>query len=112
MLFLSFKASKNQTGRKRKHPVSSSGPANSSGTANTAGPSPSSAPSTPSTHTPGDVISMPALQHSGSSSKPLMIFGADNNGTLTSPSNQLVIEVLYLVPVDETLMGCSSPHLM
>lgn len=108
--FLSFKASKNQTGRKRKHPVSSSGPANSSGTANTAGPSPSSAPSTPSTHTPGDVISMPALQHSGSSSKPLMIFGADNNGTLTSPSNQLVIEILYLVPVDETLMGCSSPH--
>lgn len=82
-------ASKNQTGRKRKHPVSSSGPANSSGTANTAGPSPSSAPSTPSTHTPGDVISMPVLQHSGSSSKPLMMFGADNNGTLTSPSNQL-----------------------
>ncbi|CAN4099891.1 unnamed protein product [Withania somnifera] len=82
-------ASKNQTGRKRKHPVSSSGPANSSGTANTTGPSPSSAPSTPSTHTPGDVISMPALQHTGSSSKPLMMFGADNNGTLTSPSNQL-----------------------
>lgn len=52
--------SKNQAGRKRKQPVSSSGPANSSGTANTAGPSPSSAPSTPSTHTPGDAISMPA----------------------------------------------------
>ncbi|XP_029130151.1 uncharacterized protein LOC114916834 [Cajanus cajan] len=33
------------------------------------GPSPSSAPSTPSTHTPGDVISMPSLPHSGSSSK-------------------------------------------
>lgn len=82
-------ASKNQTGRKRKQPVSSSGPANSSGTANTAGPSPSSAPSTPSTHTPGDVMSMPALPHSGSSSKPLMMFGADNSGTLTSPSNQL-----------------------
>jgi len=81
--------SKNQTGRKRKQPVSSSGPANSSGTANTAGPSPSSAPSTPSTHTPGDVISMPALPHSGSSSKPLMMFGADGTGTLTSPSNQL-----------------------
>lgn len=81
--------SKNQTGRKRKQPVSSSGPANSSGTANTAGPSPSSAPSTPSTHTPGDVISMPALTHSGSSSKPLMMFGADGTGTLTSPSNQL-----------------------
>ncbi|OMO80569.1 hypothetical protein COLO4_24036 [Corchorus olitorius] len=80
--------SKNQNGRKRKQPVSS-GPANSSGTANTAGPSPSSAPSTPSTHTPGDVISMPALPHSGSSSKPLMMFGTDGAGTLTSPSNQL-----------------------
>ncbi|KAL8537084.1 hypothetical protein ACS0TY_012316 [Phlomoides rotata] len=80
-------ATKNQPGRKRKQPAIS-GPANSSGTANTAGPSPSSAPSTPSTHTPGDVISMPAL-HSGSSSKPLMIFGSDNAGTLTSPSNQL-----------------------
>lgn len=85
-----FKGSKSQTGRKRKQPVSSSGPANSSGTANTAGPSPSSAPSTPSTHTPGDVISMPALPHSGSSSKPLMMFGADGSGALTSPSNQLV----------------------
>ncbi|GLT77170.1 hypothetical protein SLA2020_487800 [Shorea laevis] len=84
-----FKVSKNQTGRKRKQPVSSSGPANSSGTANTAGPSPSSAPSTPSTHTPGDVISMPALPHSGSSSKQLIMFGADGTGTLTSPSNQL-----------------------
>ncbi|XP_058724833.1 transcriptional corepressor LEUNIG-like isoform X2 [Vicia villosa] len=84
-------ASKNQTGRKRKQPVSSSGPANSSGTANTAGPSPSSAPSTPSgsTHTPGDVISMPSLPHNGSSSKPLMMFGTDGTGTLTSPSNQL-----------------------
>ncbi|KAJ0031458.1 hypothetical protein Pint_12735 [Pistacia integerrima] len=81
--------SKNQTGRKRKQPVSSSGPANSSGTANTAGPSPSSAPSTPSTHTPGDVISMPALPHNGGSSKPLMMFGTDGTGTLTSPSNQL-----------------------
>ncbi|KAL6501931.1 hypothetical protein OROGR_027064 [Orobanche gracilis] len=82
-------ASKNQNGRKRKQHISSSGPANSSGTANTAGPSPSSAPSTPSTHTPGDVMSMPALPHSGGSSKPLMMFGADNAGTLTSPSNQL-----------------------
>ncbi|GAY60168.1 hypothetical protein CUMW_199910 [Citrus unshiu] len=84
-----IKVSKNQTGRKRKQPVSSSGPANSSGTANTAGPSPSSAPSTPSTHTPGDVISMPALPHSGTTSKPLMMFGTDGAGTLTSPSNQL-----------------------
>ncbi|PKI43551.1 hypothetical protein CRG98_036043, partial [Punica granatum] len=81
--------SKNQTGRKRKQPVSSSGPANSTGTANTTGPSPSSAPSTPSTHTPGDVISMPALPHSGSSSKPLMMFSTDGPSTLTSPSNQL-----------------------
>lgn len=80
-------ASKNQTGRKRKQPVSSSGPANSSGTANTAGPSPSSAPSTPSTHTPGDV--MPSMPHSNSNSKSLMMFGTDNSGTLTSPSNQL-----------------------
>ncbi|KAL2318317.1 hypothetical protein Fmac_032193 [Flemingia macrophylla] len=80
--------SKNQTGRKRKQPASS-GPANSSGTANTTGPSPSSAPSTPSAHTPSDVMSMPALPHSGSSSKPLMMFGADGTGTLTSPSNQL-----------------------
>uniref|UniRef100_A0A9I9D087 Transcriptional corepressor LEUNIG n=1 Tax=Cucumis melo TaxID=3656 RepID=A0A9I9D087_CUCME len=84
-----LKVSKNQTGRKRKQPVSSSGPANSSGTANTAGPSPSSAPSTPSTHTPGDAISMPALPHSGSSSKPLMMFNGDGTGTFTSPSNQL-----------------------
>ncbi|KAF5743283.1 Transcriptional corepressor LEUNIG -like protein [Tripterygium wilfordii] len=84
-----MKVSKNQTGRKRKQPVSSSGPANSSGTANTAGPSPSSAPSTPSTHTPGDVHSIPALPHSGSSSKPLMMFGNDGPGSLTSPSNQL-----------------------
>ncbi|KAI4337361.1 hypothetical protein L6164_015790 [Bauhinia variegata] len=81
--------SKNQTGRKRKQAVSSSGPANSSGTANTAGPSPSSAPSTPSTHTPGDVMSMPALPRCVSSSKPLMMFGTDGSGTLTSPSNQL-----------------------
>ncbi|PQQ02533.1 hypothetical protein Pyn_24704 [Prunus yedoensis var. nudiflora] len=58
--------------------MSSSGPGNSTGTANTAGPSPSSAPSTPSTHTPGDVISMPALPHSGISSKPLMMFGSDD----------------------------------
>lgn len=88
-----FKVSKNQSGRKRKQPVSSSGPANSSGTANTAGPSPSSAPSTPSTHTPGDVMSMPPLPHSGSSSKPLMMFGADGTGNLPSPSNQLVSQI-------------------
>ncbi|KAG6504184.1 hypothetical protein ZIOFF_036515 [Zingiber officinale] len=80
--------SNNQNGRKRKQAVSSSGPANSSGTANTTGPSPSSAPSTPSTHTPGDVMSIAQLQHNGGSSKPLMMFG-DGNGPLTSPTNQL-----------------------
>lgn len=51
-----------QNEHKRKQHGSSSGPANSSGTANTVGPVPSSAPSTPSTHTPGDVISLPAIQ--------------------------------------------------
>ncbi|GAB4832926.1 hypothetical protein Ancab_006946 [Ancistrocladus abbreviatus] len=81
--------SKNQMGRKRKQPVSSSGPANSSGTVNTAGPSPSSAPSTPSTHTPGDVISMPSVPHNGGSSKPSLMFGSDSVGTLTSANNQL-----------------------
>ncbi|KAE8708311.1 Peroxisome bioproteinsis protein 19-2 [Hibiscus syriacus] len=80
---------KNQNGRKRKQPVPSSGPANRLGTANIAGPSPSSAPSTPSTHAPGDVISMPTLPHSGSSSKPIIMFGADGADTLASPSNQL-----------------------
>ncbi|GAB4828337.1 hypothetical protein Ancab_035332 [Ancistrocladus abbreviatus] len=82
-------ASKNQMGRKRKQPVSSSGPANSSGTANTAGPSPSSAPSTPSTHTPGDVMSLPTLSNNGGSSKPSIIFGSDSVGTLASANNQL-----------------------
>ncbi|KAF5802650.1 putative transcription factor WD40-like family [Helianthus annuus] len=57
--------------------------------ANTAGPSPSSAPSTPSTHTPGDVISMPALPHNDNTSKPLMMFWPDGPTTLSSPSNQL-----------------------
>ncbi|EPS68633.1 hypothetical protein M569_06134 [Genlisea aurea] len=79
-------ALKNQTGRKRKQPVSSSGPANSSGTGNTAGVSPSSAPSTPSNHTAGgDVMSLP---HSGGSSKPLMMFGGDNANSLASSSSQ------------------------
>jgi WD40 repeat protein len=76
--------------RKRKQPTNSSGPANSTGTASTAGPSPNSAPSTPSTHTPGDVMSMAgALQNSGSISKPLLMYGADGTATLASPSNQL-----------------------
>ncbi|KAJ7533570.1 hypothetical protein O6H91_13G055100 [Diphasiastrum complanatum] len=81
-------SSKCPTGRKRKQP-SSSGPANSTGTGNTAGPSPNS-PSSPSTHTPGDVMSMGnVLQQSGSMSKPLMMYGSDGVGTLASPCNQL-----------------------
>lgn len=83
--------------------MSSSGPANSSGTANTAGPSPSSAPSTPSTHTPGDVISVPSLPHTGSSSKPLIVFGSDGPGTLTSPSNQLVYITTFVLKFLELL---------
>ena len=88
--------------------MSSSGPANSSGTANTAGPSPSSAPSTPSTHTPGDAISMPALTHNGSSSKPLMMFGTDGANTLTSPSNQLVsaFRILVLAKGIQRFLAC------
>lgn len=82
-------ASKNQNGRKRKQPLSSSGPTTSTGTVNTAGPSPSSAPSTPSTHTPGDVISMPTLQHTTGSSKSLIGFTSDGTMALTSPTNQL-----------------------
>jgi WD40 repeat protein len=96
-------ASKTQTGRKRKQPVmSSSGPANSSGTANTAGPSPSSAPSTPSTHTPGDVISMPHnnnINNGISSKPPLMMFVSDGTGSLTSPPNPLWDEK-DIVPAD------------
>ncbi|KAH9762015.1 transcriptional corepressor LEUNIG [Citrus sinensis] len=72
----------------QKQAVSSSGPANSSGTANTPGPTPSS-PSSPSTHTPGDVISRPTLQHNGASSKSLLMFGSDGMGSLTSAPNQL-----------------------
>uniref|UniRef100_A0A453EA50 Anaphase-promoting complex subunit 4 WD40 domain-containing protein n=1 Tax=Aegilops tauschii subsp. strangulata TaxID=200361 RepID=A0A453EA50_AEGTS len=82
-------ASKNQNGRKRKQPISSSGPANSSGTMNTTGPCPSSAPSTPSTDTPGDTISMPPMHHNASISKALVVFGADAPGTRESPTNQI-----------------------
>lgn len=103
------KISKHQTGRKRKQPGSSSGPANSSGTANTAGPSPSSAPSTPSTHTPGDAISMPTLPNSNSSSKPSMMFGADGINSLTSPANQLVSYFFVLFsPLQKFVVPCSS----
>ncbi|XP_024315327.1 transcriptional corepressor LEUNIG isoform X2 [Brachypodium distachyon] len=78
-----------QTTKKRKKPGSSSGRANSSGTANTAGPSPSSAPSTPSTHTPGDAMPVPQLQQNGVSAKPLVMFGSDGTGSLTSTANPL-----------------------
>ncbi|CAO2203965.1 unnamed protein product [Urochloa humidicola] len=78
-----------QTAKKRKKPGSSSGRANSSGTANTAGPSPSSAPSTPSTHTPGDAMSVQQLQQNGGSAKPMVMFGSDGTGSLTSPANPL-----------------------
>ena len=83
-----------QTAKKRKKPGSSSGRANSSGTANTAGPSPSSAPSTPSTHTPGDAMSVQQLQHNGGSAKPMVMFGSDGTGSLTSPANSLVYTYL------------------
>lgn len=89
--------------------MTSSGPGNSSGTANTAGPSPSSAPSTPSTHTPGDVMSMPVLPHSGTS-KPLMMFGTDGAGTLTSPSNQLVSKTLYSRILRSTYTSTRHPN--
>ncbi|XP_014754915.1 transcriptional corepressor LEUNIG isoform X1 [Brachypodium distachyon] len=82
--------SKNQNGRKRKQPISSSGPANSSGTMNTTGPSPSSIPSTPSTDTPGDTMSMPLIHNNASISKAVVVFGADTPGTRESPANQIV----------------------
>ncbi|KAF3789323.1 Transcriptional corepressor LEUNIG-like protein [Nymphaea thermarum] len=77
-----------QNNRKRKQP-SSSGAANSTGTGNTAGPSPNSAPSTPSTHTPGDGLSMAANMHVNNMSKSLMMYGADGPGGLASSTNQL-----------------------
>uniref|UniRef100_A0A0E0BXZ7 LisH domain-containing protein n=2 Tax=Oryza meridionalis TaxID=40149 RepID=A0A0E0BXZ7_9ORYZ len=83
----SEQVSKNQNGRKRKQPISSSGPANSSGTGNTAVPS--SEPSTPSSQSPGDTISMPSLHHNASLSKALVVYGTSTAGTMGSPSNQL-----------------------
>ncbi|KAM3330975.1 hypothetical protein ACQJBY_027210 [Aegilops geniculata] len=78
-----------QSTKKRKKPGSSSGRDNSSGTGNTAGPSPGSAPSTPSTHTPGDPMPVPQLQQNGVSAKPLVMFGSDGTGSLTSTANPL-----------------------
>ncbi|XP_020530984.1 transcriptional corepressor LEUNIG_HOMOLOG isoform X1 [Amborella trichopoda] len=78
-----------QNNRKRKQ-QSPSGAANSTGTGNTTGPSPNSAPSTPSTHTPGDGMTMPgSLTHVNSMPKSLMMYGPDGTGGLTSSSNQL-----------------------
>ncbi|XP_055830038.1 transcriptional corepressor LEUNIG_HOMOLOG-like [Solanum dulcamara] len=75
-----------QNGRKRKQ-HSSSGPANSTGTGNTVGPSPSSPAST---HTPGDgMTSASSLQHVGSVSKSMMMYGGDGTGGIASSTNQL-----------------------
>uniref|UniRef100_A0A7N0TEU0 Transcriptional corepressor LEUNIG n=1 Tax=Kalanchoe fedtschenkoi TaxID=63787 RepID=A0A7N0TEU0_KALFE len=83
--------SKFQTAQKRKHPGSSSGPANSSGTANNTEPSPSSAPSTPSTHTPGDGLSIPNLPVPANvaSSKSMPMFSSDRMSNLSAAPNQL-----------------------
>uniref|UniRef100_A0A0D9UXG1 LisH domain-containing protein n=1 Tax=Leersia perrieri TaxID=77586 RepID=A0A0D9UXG1_9ORYZ len=83
----STEVSKNQNGRKRKQPISSSAPANSSGTANTAVPS--SEPSTPSSQSPVDTISMPSLHHSANISKALVVYGASTPSTMGSPANHL-----------------------
>ncbi|XP_062214685.1 transcriptional corepressor LEUNIG-like [Phragmites australis] len=100
-----------QTTKKRKKPGSSSGRANSSGTANTAGPSPSSAPSTPSIHTPGDAMSVPQLQQNGGSAKPMVMFGSDGTGSLTSPANPLddVDRLLEDGSLDENVESFLSP---
>ncbi|XP_019439569.1 PREDICTED: transcriptional corepressor LEUNIG-like isoform X1 [Lupinus angustifolius] len=80
-------ASKSQVGWKRKQ-ATSSGPANSSGIANTTGPSASS-PSTPSTQTPGDVMSVPTLQQNVPSSKSSLMSATDGLGSHASAQNQL-----------------------
>ncbi|KAJ7957724.1 Transcriptional corepressor LEUNIG [Quillaja saponaria] len=78
-----------QNNRKRKGP-SSSGAANSTGTGNTLGPSPNSQPSTPSTHTPGDGVTIANnLQNVSGVSKNFMMYGADGAGGLASSTNQL-----------------------
>ncbi|GJN37314.1 hypothetical protein PR202_gb26252 [Eleusine coracana subsp. coracana] len=79
--------SKNQSGRKRKQPITPSGPADSTGTANAAGPSPSSSPSTPSAQSPGDTVSTPSQHHNANLSKALVVYDADAPG---SPTSQLV----------------------
>nr|XP_007154933.1 hypothetical protein PHAVU_003G159500g [Phaseolus vulgaris]ESW26927.1 hypothetical protein PHAVU_003G159500g [Phaseolus vulgaris] len=88
-------APKTKLVRKRKS-ASSSGPGISSGTANTTGPpasspasSPDSSPSTPSTQTPGEMITVSTLQQNAPSSKSAFVFGTDGLGSLTSSQNQL-----------------------
>ncbi|KAI3408438.1 uncharacterized protein J3R85_020275 [Psidium guajava] len=77
-----------QNNRKRKG-LSSSGPANSTGTGTTVG-APNSQPSTPSTHTPGDVVSMASnVQQAGTMSKGLMVYNSNGLPGLTSSANQL-----------------------
>ncbi|MQM01692.1 hypothetical protein Taro_034447 [Colocasia esculenta] len=77
-----------QNNRKRKQPTSS-GAANSTGTGNTVGPS-NSPPSTPSTHTPGDGVTLTGnLQHANNRPKSLMMYGTDGTATLASSSNHL-----------------------
>ncbi|KAK7347449.1 hypothetical protein VNO80_21979 [Phaseolus coccineus] len=80
-------APKTKLGRKRKS-ASSSGPGISSGTANTTGP-PASSPSTPSTQTPGEMITVSTPQQNAPSSKSAFMFGTDGLGSLTSSQNQL-----------------------
>ncbi|CAL0303083.1 unnamed protein product [Lupinus luteus] len=78
-----------QNNRKRRGPTSS-GAANSTGTGNTLGPS-NSQPSTPSTHTPGEGVSMAGnLQNVAGVSKGLIMYGTDGAGGLASSTNQLL----------------------
>lgn len=89
-LWFVSQVSKNRNGRKRKHPISSSGPANSSGTTNTAGASPSSTPSTLSAHSPGETISTPLQHQNASSCTTLVVYGSEGPVPIGSPTNQLV----------------------
>ncbi|XP_019449826.1 PREDICTED: transcriptional corepressor LEUNIG_HOMOLOG-like isoform X1 [Lupinus angustifolius] len=78
-----------QNNRKRRGPTSS-GAANSTGTGNTLGPS-NSQPSTPSTHTPGEGVSMAGnLPNVAGVSKGLIMYGTDGAGGLASSTNQLL----------------------
>ncbi|OIW01395.1 hypothetical protein TanjilG_02551 [Lupinus angustifolius] len=83
-----MQSTSSKNNRKRKGPTSS-GAANSTGTGNTLGPS-NSQPSTPSTHTPGEGVTMPGnLQNVAGVSKGLIMYGTDGAGGLASSTNQL-----------------------